>query len=106
MVETMLVPESPISTELNSAATLLNQGAACNVIFINSVDMESLTGPQAVAKAIKITFDNLTQGKTTVVHFKVSNQGITLTDNNRKWVLSSLIVFTWESLQIHFFINT
>ncbi|KAH9523953.1 hypothetical protein Btru_047616 [Bulinus truncatus] len=84
-VDGLLSPESPInSTELNSAATLLLQGAACNVVFINSVDMESLTGPQAVAKAVKMTFENLVSGRTTVVHFKVSNQGICLTDNNRK----------------------
>lgn len=59
--------------------------AACNVVFINTVDTESLTGPQAIAKAIKATIDSQPVPKTTVVHFKVSSQGITLTDNNRKW---------------------
>ncbi|BFZ22154.1 hypothetical protein BsWGS_25192 [Bradybaena similaris] len=84
-VDGILSPESPVgTTELNSAATLLAQGAACNVVYINSVDMESLTGPQAVAKAVKTTFENLAPGRTTAVHFKVSSQGITLTDNNRK----------------------
>ena len=58
--------------------------AACNVVFINTVDTESLTGPQAIAKAIKATIDSQPVPKTTVVHFKVSSQGITLTDNNRK----------------------
>ena len=49
--------------------------------------MESLTGPQAVAKAISDTIAGRAQPpKTTVVHFKVSSQGITLTDNKRKWV--------------------
>ncbi|RUS69389.1 hypothetical protein EGW08_022847 [Elysia chlorotica] len=85
VLDGLMTPESPVGgTELNSAANLLAQGAACNVIFINSVDMESLTGPQAVAKAVKTTFENLAQGRTTMVHFKVSGQGITLTDNNRK----------------------
>ncbi|XP_059162032.1 tensin-1-like isoform X3 [Physella acuta] len=85
VIDGLMTPESPLSsTELNSAATLLAQGAACNVIYINSVDMESLTGPQAVAKAVKMTFDNVVSGRTTMVHFKVSSQGITLTDNNRK----------------------
>ncbi|GFN99936.1 tensin, partial [Plakobranchus ocellatus] len=85
VLDGLMTPESPVGgTELNSAANLLAQGAACNVIFINSVDMESLTGPQAVAKAVKTTFENLAQGRTTMVHFKVSSQGITLTDNNRK----------------------
>ncbi|XP_071112259.1 tensin-3-like isoform X3 [Haliotis cracherodii] len=77
--------ESPRSTEMpSSAAALLAQGAACNVIFINSVDMESLTGPQAIARALKVTLESNPNPVTTAVHFKVSNQGITLTDNNRK----------------------
>jgi len=70
-----------------SPSTLLTQGAACNVVYISSVDMESLTGPEAVAKAIKETLTAVTSPtppKTTMVHFKVSNQGITLTDNKRK----------------------
>ena len=57
---------------------------ACNVLYINSVDMESLTGPQAVAKAISETLAAGTPPTATLVHFKVSGQGITLTDNQRK----------------------
>jgi len=57
---------------------------ACNVLYINSVDMESLTGPQAVAKAITETFAAKSAPMATIVHFKVSTQGITLTDNQRK----------------------
>uniref|UniRef100_A0A8C5BXA0 Tensin 1 n=1 Tax=Gadus morhua TaxID=8049 RepID=A0A8C5BXA0_GADMO len=57
---------------------------SCNVLYINSVDMESLTGPQAVAKAISETLAAGTPPTATVVHFKVSAQGITLTDNQRK----------------------
>jgi len=30
----------------NSAADLLRQGAACNVLYIGSADTESLTGPE------------------------------------------------------------
>uniref|UniRef100_A0A3Q2Z5Q1 SH2 domain-containing protein n=1 Tax=Hippocampus comes TaxID=109280 RepID=A0A3Q2Z5Q1_HIPCM len=58
--------------------------AACNVLYINSVDMESLTGPQAIAKAISETLAAACPSAATVVHFKVSSQGITLTDNQRK----------------------
>ncbi|XP_062583904.1 tensin-3-like isoform X2 [Saccostrea cucullata] len=77
--------DGPTSPDFpSSAAALLAQGAACNVLYLNSVDTESLTGPQAVAKAIKQTFDGNHKPKQTVVHFKVSNQGITLTDNQRK----------------------
>ncbi|XP_066544551.1 tensin 1b isoform X4 [Amia ocellicauda] len=86
--------ETPeIATPSNSASELLKQGAgpkvpaeahACNVLFINSVDMESLTGPQAIAKAISETVAANPLPTATIVHFKVSAQGITLTDNQRK----------------------
>ncbi|XP_009975561.1 PREDICTED: tensin-like [Tauraco erythrolophus] len=68
----------------NSATDLLKQGAACNVLFINSVEMESLTGPQAIAKAVAETLVADPPPTATIVHFKVSAQGITLTDNQRK----------------------
>ncbi|KAM4556745.1 tensin-3-like isoform 2-T2 [Fundulus diaphanus] len=68
----------------NSAAELLKQGAACNVWYLGSVEMESLTGVQAVQKATSMTLDANPPPVPTVVHFKVSSQGITLTDNQRK----------------------
>ncbi|XP_061313729.1 tensin-1 isoform X11 [Pezoporus flaviventris] len=68
----------------NSPTDLLKQGAACNVLFINSVEMESLTGPQAIAKAVAETLVADPTPTATIVHFKVSAQGITLTDNQRK----------------------
>ncbi|XP_048862114.1 tensin-like isoform X16 [Brienomyrus brachyistius] len=93
-------PSSNFSVErLNMASisdntsNLLRQGAgqrtpaeshACNVLYINSVDMESLTGPQAVAKAVSMTLEASTLSTPTIVHFKVSAQGITLTDNQRR----------------------
>ncbi|KAJ8004633.1 hypothetical protein DPEC_G00138350 [Dallia pectoralis] len=73
-----------VATPTNQAAELLKQGAACNVLYINSVDMESLTGPQAIAKAISETITAAVPPAATIVHFKVSAQGITLTDNQRK----------------------
>ncbi|KAL4635640.1 tensin-1-like [Arapaima gigas] len=81
------------STPSSTASELLRQGAgkrqdtcftSCNVLYINSVDMESLTGPQAVAKAISETLGASPAPTPTTVHFKVSAQGITLTDNQRK----------------------
>ena len=57
---------------------------ACNVLYLNTVDMESLTGPEAVARAVKLSLTQQPAPKTTVVHFKVSSQGITLTDNKRR----------------------
>ncbi|CAJ0954252.1 unnamed protein product [Ranitomeya imitator] len=68
----------------NNTSDLLKQGAACNVLFVNSIDMESLTGPQAIAKTIAETLSADPQPNATIVHFKVSAQGITLTDNQRK----------------------
>ncbi|XP_072254025.1 tensin-1 isoform X8 [Leuresthes tenuis] len=81
---TDLIEEVPEVTTANPLAERLKQGAACNVLYINSVEMESLTGPQAVAKAISETLVASSPATATVVHFKVSSQGITLTDNQRK----------------------
>ncbi|XP_035958598.2 tensin-3 isoform X2 [Halichoerus grypus] len=76
--------DSSPQTAANSATELLKQGAACNVWYLNSVEMESLTGPQAVQKALSLTLVQEPTPLCTVVHFKVSAQGITLTDNQRK----------------------
>ncbi|XP_039252369.2 uncharacterized protein LOC120329690 isoform X3 [Styela clava] len=77
-------PTTP--TPATTPSELLKQGAACNVIYIGSVNTESLTGPSAIERAILETYQsartNLSQ--TSIVHFKVSPQGITLTDNARK----------------------
>ena len=58
--------------------------AACNVWYLSSVEMESLTGHQAIQKALSLTLAQQPPPLSTVVHFKVSAQGITLTDNQRK----------------------
>lgn len=76
--------DSPAPTATNSAAELLKQGAACNVWYLGSVALESLTGHQAVQKATTLTLSMDPPPASTVVHFKVSAQGITLTDNQRK----------------------
>ncbi|NXE94184.1 TENS3 protein, partial [Menura novaehollandiae] len=78
------IAETSPQTAANSAAELLKQGAACNVWYLNSVEMESLTGYQAVQKALSLTLMQDPAPISTVVHFKVSAQGITLTDNQRK----------------------
>ncbi|XP_023196014.1 tensin-3-like isoform X1 [Xiphophorus maculatus] len=76
--------DASTQTTTNSAAELLKQGAACNVWFLGSVELESLTGQQAVQKATTLTLSMDPPPPSTVVHFKVSAQGITLTDNHRK----------------------
>ncbi|CAM9268620.1 unnamed protein product [Lampetra fluviatilis] len=77
--------DSSEANTANSASELLKQGAACNVLFLGSVEMESLTGPQAIAKAVgEVLEASAATPAATAVHFKVSAQGITLTDNQRK----------------------
>ncbi|XP_017892052.1 tensin-1 isoform X13 [Ceratina calcarata] len=68
----------------NSTQQLLAQGAACNVLYLFTMDTESLTGPQAIKKAVTTMFELKQLPVATIVHFKVSTQGITLTDNARK----------------------
>ncbi|XP_073835719.1 focal adhesion protein tensin [Musca autumnalis] len=73
-----LIEPSPAQTQL------LTQGAACNVLWLFSCDTESLTGEEAIRKAIRQMNAPGNQVTPTEVHFKVSHQGITLTDNTRK----------------------
>ncbi|XP_054651857.1 tensin-1 isoform X3 [Dunckerocampus dactyliophorus] len=82
-----------LATPTDPVVELLKQGTApkvpeesyaCNVLYINSVDMESLTGPQAIGKAISQTLATNPLPAATAVHCKVSPQGITLTDSHRK----------------------
>ncbi|XP_013918680.1 PREDICTED: tensin-2 [Thamnophis sirtalis] len=77
-------PELAIPTNMSTAADLLKQGAACSVLYLSSVETESLTGPQAVAKATTSILASTPHASASTVHFKVSAQGITLTDNQRK----------------------
>ncbi|XP_037739944.1 tensin-2 isoform X3 [Chelonia mydas] len=77
-------PDVAIPTNVSTAADLLKQGAACSVLYLSSVETESLTGPQAVAKAAASTLGCSPRPPACLVHFKVSAQGITLTDNQRK----------------------
>ncbi|XP_030054055.1 tensin-2 isoform X2 [Microcaecilia unicolor] len=76
--------EVQVPTNMSTAGDLLRQGAACSVLYLNSVETESLTGPQAISKATNTTLQCTPRPNAGVVHFKVSTQGITLTDNQRK----------------------
>ncbi|CAF1607978.1 unnamed protein product [Rotaria sp. Silwood1] len=67
-----------------STKDLLEKGAACNVVYLNNVDVESLSGQMAVAKALNTTFENAERLQPTIVTFKVSTTGITLTDVKKK----------------------
>jgi tensin len=65
---------------ISTAQQILNQGAACSVVYVTSMDTECLTGPDAVRKSVDFALAVDPAPKTTVVHFKVSSLGITLTD--------------------------
>lgn len=54
-------------------------------MFLTDIDTESLTGPQAISKAVQQMF---ARGlvDTTVATFKVAGDGITVTDTSRKYV--------------------
>ncbi|NXN76164.1 TENS4 protein, partial [Himantopus himantopus] len=67
-----------------SALSLLKKTAVCNVLYLNSVNVETLTGAPAVQKAISSTFELETLPTPTLVHFRVTEQGVTLTDIQRK----------------------
>jgi len=77
--------------------------SACNVIYINTVDVESLSGPPAIERAVNVTFDVLksTGVTTTLAHFKLSSQGITITDNKRRFLYRRRrCLFFFRSLRV------
>ncbi|KAM9215131.1 tensin-4 [Leptosomus discolor] len=69
-------PESPLS--------LQRRTAVCNVLYLSSVNVETLTGAPAIQKAISSTFELEVLPTPTLVHFRVTEQGVTLTDLQRK----------------------
>ncbi|XP_038105876.1 uncharacterized protein LOC6037355 isoform X3 [Culex quinquefasciatus] len=83
----LIIPDTDLQqTDFQSPAQqqLLTQGAACNVLYLFTCDTESLTGPQAIRKAVGLLLSLRPLPKPTQVHYKVSIQGITLTDNTRQ----------------------
>nr|XP_019603217.1 PREDICTED: tensin-4 [Rhinolophus sinicus] len=62
----------------------LKKSAGCHALYLSSVSVETLTGALAVQKAISATLERDVLPTPTVVHFKVTEQGITLTDVQRK----------------------
>lgn len=58
--------------------------AVCNVLYLNSVNVETLTGAPAILKGISCTLELETLPTPILVHFRVTEQGVTLTDVQRK----------------------
>ncbi|NWV72923.1 TENS4 protein, partial [Dasyornis broadbenti] len=67
-----------------SALSLARRTAECNVLYLNSVNVETLTGAPAILKGISCTLERETLPTPTLVHFRVTEQGVTLTDIQRK----------------------
>ncbi|XP_065766115.1 tensin-4 [Muntiacus reevesi] len=65
-------------------ASCLKKSAGCHALYLSSVSVETLSGALAVEKAISATLERDVLPTPTVVHFKVTEQGITLTDVQRK----------------------
>lgn len=65
-------------------ASSLKKSAGCHVLYLSSVSVETLTGELAVHKAVSSTLERDVLPTPTVVHFRVTEQGITLTDVQRK----------------------
>lgn len=62
----------------------LKISAGCHTLYLSSVSVETLSGALAVQKAISVMLERDVLPTPTVVHFKVTEQGITLTDVQRK----------------------
>jgi tensin len=90
----LLLPEADIAASHSpsrdstdsrtSMQQLLTLGAACNVMYLFTIETDSLTGPNAVKKGVSQLMLTRPKPHATLVHFKVSSQGITLTDHGRK----------------------
>uniref|UniRef100_H3AXJ6 Tensin 4 n=1 Tax=Latimeria chalumnae TaxID=7897 RepID=H3AXJ6_LATCH len=76
--------ESSPNSTLRNPASQTKKLAVCNVFYLSSVSMETLTGQSAIQKAVSSTFEMDPLPTPTIVHFKVTDQGITLTDVQRK----------------------
>ncbi|KAK0147111.1 Tensin-4 [Merluccius polli] len=65
---------------------LLLQTHASNFIYLNTVPTEMLTGPCAIKRAVTSTLEKDSKALVTptIVNFKVSQKGVTLTDVKRK----------------------
>ncbi|XP_069809002.1 tensin-4 [Dendropsophus ebraccatus] len=62
----------------------LKNSAACNVLYLNSISTETLTGSSAIQKAVSIIFERADNIVPTIVNFKAADQGVILTDVQRK----------------------
>ena len=64
----------------------MQKGAACNLVYLGCINVESLSGDGAVHYAVNKITSQGEKLKSTIINIKVNQQGITLTDNNRKYM--------------------
>ncbi|XP_022242191.1 tensin-3-like [Limulus polyphemus] len=82
----LLLPElEPISETTSNCE--FNQGRKLDggkVLYLSTMDTETLTGPQAVQIVVSELLEAKRPAASVVVHFRVSDKGITITDTSRK----------------------
>ena len=86
-----------------SESQLLAKGAACDLLYLGGVKVDKLTGDGAVQYAMNKVTSLASTLKTTIVNIKVNQEGITLTDNNRRYVI--IISFKLKKINNIFDIN-
>lgn len=84
---TLLIPSSDLidNNREDYLKRFYDNGAACNVLYFTCVDVESLSGPMAIKKIIDNLVTHQNRINPTIVHFKASIKGITLTDNSHRF---------------------
>jgi len=63
---------------------LLKRGAACDLVYLASIEVEGLSGDGAIKYAINKVLSTSFNVKSTTVGIKVNQEGITLTDYERR----------------------
>lgn len=81
--QSLSVPPAP-GTPTTHPPGAMSGPAGCHTLYLSSVSVETLSGGLAVQKAISATLEQDVLPTPTVVHFRVTEQGITLTDIQRK----------------------
>ncbi|KAA3682274.1 uncharacterized protein DEA37_0008805 [Paragonimus westermani] len=79
-------PPSAYETEYGPMpiAGMTSKWRTFTAIYLGSIDTENLTGASAIRKAVDVLLENASQVKQTEVTIKVTQDGLTVTDNWRK----------------------
>uniref|UniRef100_UPI00358FEFD8 tensin-3-like isoform X2 n=2 Tax=Myxine glutinosa TaxID=7769 RepID=UPI00358FEFD8 len=80
----LLIPEKDLEEKLTAPSDCQLLKEDCTSLYLGSIDLESLTGPRAIAKAVSEVLDTFPRPISTPVFLRISSQGVTLTDNHRR----------------------